>query len=582
MFGAENPSKIDVLRNAYKKYATTLTEEPKVSWRDTGEAFVEKTLEAQKQYDEVATKYRGTPQWMKAPNGKPTNLTERQWVQVRTPNFKKWFGDWENDPANASKVVDENGEPMVVYHGSTAMFNEFKSKFIGHSTGTADGRGFYFTTDKSYAEVFKSKDGRVIEAFLNIRDTLDYKKKTISKAALKKIIKEIDRAEFETDGEHYFISNFGNYYDEGIDKVIDEATKLNYDFCDTDVEIFNVLISSGADFDLTAKAIKNVTGKDGEIVPKDNNTTHFIIFNSNQAKSASDNVGAFDGGNPDIRWRIDDADISDISAKVEKIIDSVSDKKNRHIEVLRKVSDAEADFLLEKTGLDLKGYSHSIDNYSILHILKKHGSKKELQRGQIPVTIEDIRNFPTIVSDYDDVEYVGKSNIGRDTIRFEKSIGGNNVLVFEEMRVGKKLLALSTMYIQKRKKLTSNANASSNTSETLSTSSDFQESENAPENQEKNSRLRFLLRQERTENPVIWASIVLAKEIYLGRKITASKLETVLPSAKFDGKQSLVRHGSLHRLLIARIHITSVSKFVQKKADSKCVRIRLKFFEKAV
>ena len=32
---------------------------------------------------------------MKAPNGKDTNLTERQWVMVRTPNFKKWFGDWE-------------------------------------------------------------------------------------------------------------------------------------------------------------------------------------------------------------------------------------------------------------------------------------------------------------------------------------------------------------------------------------------------------------------------------------------------------------------------------------------------------
>ena len=32
---------------------------------------------------------------MKAPNGKPTKLTERQWVQVRTENFKRWFGDWE-------------------------------------------------------------------------------------------------------------------------------------------------------------------------------------------------------------------------------------------------------------------------------------------------------------------------------------------------------------------------------------------------------------------------------------------------------------------------------------------------------
>lgn len=30
-----------------------------------------------------------------APNGKPSNLTERQYAQVRTKAFKNWFGDWE-------------------------------------------------------------------------------------------------------------------------------------------------------------------------------------------------------------------------------------------------------------------------------------------------------------------------------------------------------------------------------------------------------------------------------------------------------------------------------------------------------
>ena len=53
-----------------------------------------------------------------APNGKPSNLNHEQWHLVRTPEFKAWFGDWENDPASSSKVVDENGEPLVVYHGT--------------------------------------------------------------------------------------------------------------------------------------------------------------------------------------------------------------------------------------------------------------------------------------------------------------------------------------------------------------------------------------------------------------------------------------------------------------------------------
>ena len=56
--------------------------------------------QAQLEYDEVVARYTnedGTKKrgWMKAPNGKPTRLNESQWVMVRTPTFKKWFGDWE-------------------------------------------------------------------------------------------------------------------------------------------------------------------------------------------------------------------------------------------------------------------------------------------------------------------------------------------------------------------------------------------------------------------------------------------------------------------------------------------------------
>ena len=42
-----------------------------------------------------------------APNGKQSKLTPEEYKLVRTPAFKKWFGDWENDPANASKVNDK-------------------------------------------------------------------------------------------------------------------------------------------------------------------------------------------------------------------------------------------------------------------------------------------------------------------------------------------------------------------------------------------------------------------------------------------------------------------------------------------
>lgn len=45
--------------------------------------------------------------FMKAPNGKTSNLTEEQWLLTQTQRFKDWFGD--------SKVLDNNGEPKVLY-----------------------------------------------------------------------------------------------------------------------------------------------------------------------------------------------------------------------------------------------------------------------------------------------------------------------------------------------------------------------------------------------------------------------------------------------------------------------------------
>jgi len=46
--------------------------------------------------------------------------------QTETPAFKRWFGD--------SKVVDENGKPLVVYHGTNRDFDAF-DLFSEPSTG---------------------------------------------------------------------------------------------------------------------------------------------------------------------------------------------------------------------------------------------------------------------------------------------------------------------------------------------------------------------------------------------------------------------------------------------------------------
>ena len=117
LFGDENPTKLEKLEEAYRHYAADLSNEAgngNLRWRDTGEPAAEEISEAQKQYEEVKSKYMGTPLWMKAPNGKPTNLTEEQWVRVRTPNFKRWFGDWEKEAwAKAAMDFLERTAPVA-------------------------------------------------------------------------------------------------------------------------------------------------------------------------------------------------------------------------------------------------------------------------------------------------------------------------------------------------------------------------------------------------------------------------------------------------------------------------------------
>lgn len=53
------------------------------------------SLNIQREMEAIRQQAIADSTFMKAPNGKPTNLNERQWLQVRTKAFKEWFGDWE-------------------------------------------------------------------------------------------------------------------------------------------------------------------------------------------------------------------------------------------------------------------------------------------------------------------------------------------------------------------------------------------------------------------------------------------------------------------------------------------------------
>lgn len=146
LFGDENPTKLEKLEEAYRHYAADLSNEAgngNLRWRDTGEPAAEEISEAQKQYEEVKSKYMGTPLWMKAPNGKRTNLTEEQWVRVRTPNFKRWFGDWET-LAVINEIKDMSAKPVKLHEALDKAGIKEAFKNFGEVANERDGRKVVF------------------------------------------------------------------------------------------------------------------------------------------------------------------------------------------------------------------------------------------------------------------------------------------------------------------------------------------------------------------------------------------------------------------------------------------------------
>lgn len=103
-----------------------------------------------------------------APNGNPSNLSEELYAVVRTKAFKNWFGDWENNPKNSSKVVDENGEPLVVYH---TVGDRYDDSFTVFDTSIEGDNSMIYSTDNfRMSDSYARGENRFKELFLNIRN----------------------------------------------------------------------------------------------------------------------------------------------------------------------------------------------------------------------------------------------------------------------------------------------------------------------------------------------------------------------------------------------------------------------------
>ena len=311
-----------------------------------------------------------------APNGKVSNLTEKQYAQVRTKAFKEWFGDWENDPDNASKVVDENGEPLVVYHGTSRRLNNnsFNSEFIFASDNgiIAAGYGFQrkgFSVGIDYALSDFAEDDinsfrnhidnhiKELETEIELGDDMPFYQEG-DLDAKKNLMKELKKAKQEIKNRDIFKEfefNIFNLFQNARNPLIVDAKEKYWHSIEfegttknTD-EIAKIAKDRGYDGLIITNVIDKGTevSKNGEYAEVAND---YIVFNSNQVKSATDNIGTFSRTDNNI---IDDTYDSNILAEEwgHFVVDAVKDSPLRdrmlnslkNEEVLQRVLGSEYD-----------------------------------------------------------------------------------------------------------------------------------------------------------------------------------------------------------------------------------------------
>jgi len=161
---------------------------------------------------------------------------------------------------DASKVVDENGEPLVVYHGTQSNITQFMRGQGGYA---------YFTDAMDYASKFAGSyaGSNMLPVYLNLTKPIDlteFKENPISKNTFEK-------------------------------KLNDNGVVTTSDYSDP-TTAWRHIKSEGLKWDA------NGAGKDGFIFEEGNGARAYASFDPNQIKSATGNNGQFSTSNNDIRF----------------------------------------------------------------------------------------------------------------------------------------------------------------------------------------------------------------------------------------------------------------------------------------
>lgn len=196
--------------------------------------------------------------------------------QTKTPAFNKWFG--------SSKMVDAQGKPLIVYHGTASDFDAFSKPKAqdrdGRRMGMGWGKGkFYFAETgeaASSAAQFAEMTGRgrqknVMPVYLSVKKPM----------------------------------------------AADEYMSMVHD-----------RVLAGAARDSAIAEVDKMIRRDGYDGIIDADSGGIAVFEPEQIKSAIGNTGAFDPGNPDIRFSLAGSTLE----KAKNLVPKTAAQKDRDLQ----------------------------------------------------------------------------------------------------------------------------------------------------------------------------------------------------------------------------------------------------------
>jgi 2'-5' RNA ligase len=232
-------------------------------------------------------------------------------VDINSPEFKRWFGD--------SKVVDADGRPLVVYHGTgntAGILDRGFSYEFADKGNDAFGSGFYFSTEERTGRRYttaridpevpklggESSPG-ILQVYLSIQNPIKInatksgnaidQMPELTRSQVSKLIRLSPDIDNLDDGP---LTNWGDVSYEGkatvLKKAIDayvggNGLALANDFYSGQIESF-------------LNNYRDITGYDGVQVQFPSGEQHYIAWFPTQIKSAIANRGTFDPNDPDI------------------------------------------------------------------------------------------------------------------------------------------------------------------------------------------------------------------------------------------------------------------------------------------